>query len=206
MLLKFSNLKPTYISEIQVRDSEIYLAPEITIDQGKIYLVEAYSGKGKSSLLDIIYGVHELYEGTLEYGVMEHSRFRESEISYVFQNLKLFPELTALENVQLKNELTDHKSLSEIQAYFKLLGLEGKLNQKVATLSLGQRQRVAIIRSLCMPFKLLLLDEPFSHLDEVNIEIISELLREEIERRNASIILTSLGSIKGLEADVTYRL
>ena len=206
MLLKFSNLKPTYISEIQVRDSEIYLAPEITIDQGKIYLVEAHSGKGKSSLLDIIYGVHELYEGTLECGVMEPSRFRESEISYVFQNLKLFPELTALENVQLKNELTDHKSLSEIEAYFKQLGLEGKLNQKAATLSLGQRQRVAIIRALCMPFKLLLLDEPFSHLDEVNIEIISELLREEIEKRNASIILTSLGSIKGLDADVSYRL
>lgn len=206
MLVQFSNLKPTYISEIQVRDSEIYLAPEITIDQGKIYLVEAHSGKGKSSLLDIIYGVHELYEGMLEYGVLERSRFRESEISYVFQNLKLFPELTALENVQLKNELTDHKSLSEIEAYFKQLGLEGKLNQKVATLSLGQRQRVAIIRSLCMPFKLLLLDEPFSHLDEVNIQIISELLREEIEKRNASIILTSLGSIKGLDADVSYRL
>ncbi len=206
MLLKFSNLKPTYISEIQVTDSEIYFSDEIIIDQGKIYLVEAHSGKGKSSLLDIIYGVHELYEGKLEYGVLERSSFRESEISYVFQNLKLFPELTALENVQLKNELTDHKAISEIETYFKQLGLEGKLDQKVATLSLGQRQRVAIIRALCMPFKLLLLDEPFSHLDQVNIQIISDLLRKEIKERNASIILTSLGSIKGLEADVTYRL
>ena len=63
----------------------------------------------------------------------------------------------------------------------------------VQTLSLGQRQRTALIRALCQPFKFLLLDEPFSHLDEVNTAILVDIIEEELKDRGAGLLVTSLG-------------
>ena len=64
----------------------------------------------------------------------------------------------------------------------------------VETLSLGQKQRVSIIRSLCQPFDFLLLDEPFSHLDESNIEILSSIIHQELDNQNAGFIMTTLNN------------
>ena len=67
-------------------------------------------------------------------------------------------------------------------------------DQLVETLSLGQKQRTAIIRSLCQPFDFLLLDEPFSHLDESNIEILTSILNQELDYQNAGFIMTTLNN------------
>lgn len=74
---------------------------------------------------------------------------------YAFQDLRIFTELTALENVQLKNNLTGYKKKKEILAFFEKLGLSDKLNVKTGKLSFGQQQRVAFIRALCQPFDFL---------------------------------------------------
>ena len=74
------------------------------------------------------------------------------------------------------------------------LGLSEKKDQLVETLSLGQKQRTAIIRSLCQPFDFLLLDEPFSHLDESNIEILTTILDQELEDQDAGFIMTTLNN------------
>jgi ABC-type multidrug transport system ATPase subunit len=76
----------------------------------------------------------------------------------------------------------------------------------VKTLSLGQRQRVAIIRALCQPFDFLLMDEPFSHLDDDNIAILTELIGSEVEKQKAGMILTSLGSEYNFTYDTIYQL
>ena len=75
----------------------------------------------------------------------------------------------------------------------KQLGVFDLLKKPCGTLSFGQRQRIAIIRALCQPFDFLLLDEPFSHLDEANIKAASQLIKNECEAQGSSFILVSLG-------------
>ena len=89
-----------------------------------------------------------------------------------------------------------HASLavtSEIDMMCEQLGISPYLNQKCETLSYGQRQRVAIIRALCQPFEMLLLDELFSNLDIDNIKIATDLINKACEKNNAGFILVSLG-------------
>jgi ABC-type lipoprotein export system ATPase subunit len=104
---------------------------------------------------------------------------RSRHIAYLPQELRLFPELTALENIQLKNRLSGFKSDKEIVDLFEKLGIPDKVNSLVAKLSIGQQQRVAIIRTLCQPCDFILLDEPVSHLDNTNNQIVAQLVTEE---------------------------
>ena len=131
-------------------------------------------------------------------------RYKETFI--LFQELRIFPELTALENVLLKNRLNDYKKKKEIIALFEAIGIPDKINEKAGMLSFGQQQRVAFIRSLCQPFDFIFLDEPISHLDDENSAIMSQLLMEETEKQGAGVIVTSIGKHLELPYDETLRL
>lgn len=208
MQIRLSNLKPTYMSEAELAASDIYLQKEVVFEKGKKYLIKANSGHGKSSVLNFIYGSNNNYTGKVDYSNTEASIFnlRKTEISYVFQDFKLFPSLTLFENIQLKNKLTHYKSIEQIDELIEKMQLSHRRDSLVATLSLGQRQRVAIIRALCQPFNFFLLDEPFSHLDSSNIKIIVRILNEELEERQASVIITALDDLPFFEFDKTINL
>lgn len=208
MQIRLSNLKPTYMSEAELAASDIYLQKEVVFEKGKKYLIKANSGHGKSSVLNFIYGSNNNYTGKVDYSNTEASIFnlRKTEISYVFQDFKLFPSLTLFENIQLKNKLTHYKSIEHIDELIEKMQLTHRRDSLVATLSLGQRQRVAIIRALCQPFNFLLLDEPFSHLDSSNIKIIVRILNKELEVRQASVIITALDDLPFFEFDKTINL
>ena len=87
---------------------------------------------------------------------------------------------------------------------FYELGIGDKMNTEVGKMSFGQQQRVALIRALCQPFDFLFLDEPVSHLDEVNAKNMARILTEEAMRQGAGVIVTSIG--KHLELDYTKKL
>ena len=164
-------------------------------------LIIAPSGTGKSSLVAFLYGMRNDYSGRILFDEKDISKFslrewtaiRREKISCVFQDLRLIPNLSVEENLDLKNKLTQHKNKSEISAMLEKLGLIHQLKQKAATLSFGQQQRVAIVRSLLQPCELLILDEPFSHLDLENIRLCSELILENCNQNNAGILIFSLG-------------
>lgn len=186
----------------------------ITFKKGKRYLIEAASGTGKSSLCSYIYGYRHDYQGIINFdersirslSVNEWVEVRKHSLSILFQELRIFPELTALENVQLKNRLTNFKKKKEILALFDTLGIADKVDTKAGKLSFGQQQRVAFIRSLCQPFDFIFLDEPISHLDDDNGAIMSRMLMEEAERQEAGIIVTSIGKHLELEYDEILQL
>jgi len=209
MTIRLNNIKPSYMSESEISESDIYLQESVLFEKGRKYLIRANSGHGKSSLLNIIYGSNANFDGNINYdGSSNHNTFsfRESKISYVFQDLKLFPDLTIFENIQLKNGLTNNKSVEEIDHLIDQVLLSHKRDNLVRNLSLGQKQRVAIIRALCQPFEFLLMDEPFSHLDEKNCGIISNIVSQELEKQNASLIMTSLGDTSYFDYDKILNL
>ena len=180
--------------------------------KGEKVLIEAASGTGKSSLCSYIYGYRNDYQGIICFdgkniqslGVNEWVEIRKSSLSMLFQDLRLFTELSAWENVQIKNSLTGFKSKKEIKTWFEALGIVDKWEVPLGKLSFGQQQRVALIRALCQPFDFIFLDEPVSHLDDENGRIMASILAEEAERQGAGIVVTSIG--KHLELDYNRRL
>ena len=122
----------------------------------------------------------------------------------LFQDLRLFGELTVAENIGLKNELTHFKTQEQIGRMLEAAGIADKRDAPVDKLSFGQQQRVAFIR--CQPFDFILLDEPVSHLDAANGELLSGMLLEEAQAQGAGIVVTSVGSRLGLPYHKTLTL
>lgn len=187
---------------------------DITFHKGKRYLIEAASGTGKSSLCSYVYGYRNDYQGIINFdernirslSVNDWTDIRKHSLSILFQELRIFPELTAIENIQLKNRLTNFKKRKEVLTLFEAIGIADKVNEKAGKLSFGQQQRVAFIRSLCQPFDFIFLDEPVSHLDDENGTIMGRLLTEEASRQGAGIIVTSIGKHLELDYDEIYQL
>ncbi|AUC77527.1 hypothetical protein CW732_18310 [Olleya sp. Bg11-27] len=178
------------------------------------YLIKAVSGSGKSSFFNFLYGLNNRYSGSILFDKTTIASFTEDDwtsirrdkISIVFQGLRLFPELTALENIQLKNSLTNHKSESEILEMLAQLDVDQLAHKKAETLSYGQQQRIAIVRALCQPFQILLLDEPFSHIDQAQITNAVTLVTQEVEKNNATLIIASLGDTYNIDYTKTLLL
>lgn len=193
--------------------SDVWLQ-DIGLERGKRYLISAESGTGKSSMCSYIYGYRQDYSGAITFDgqdirsltIDQWCEVRQRHIAYLPQDMRLFGELTAMENVELKNRLTQFKSASEIGHLFEALGIADKQNSLASKLSIGQQQRVAIIRTLCQPCDFILLDEPVSHLDEENNRTVAEIIVKEAERQGAGIIATSVGNHLRMEVDQVFNL
>ncbi len=189
-------------AEAPVKDSQLWLREEVTFTRPDNYIIEAESGTGKSSLCAFIYGSRLDYDGeilfdgesTRGFSIERWCRLRCRALAYLPQEMRLFPELTALENIRIKNRLTDCKSEQEIRSMMERLEIEWKADSPAGQLSVGQQQRVAIIRALCQPFDFLLIDEPVSHLDARNNRTVAQLIEDEATARKASVIATSVGN------------
>lgn len=174
----------------------------IQFTRGVSYLVEARSGTGKSSLCSFIYGNRNDYIGRILFddteartlGIDGWCDLRRSALSLLPQEMRLFPELTVLENVLLKNSLTDFRSEGEIRQLLKEMEMDFSYDTEAGYLSIGQQQRVALVRALCQPFDFLILDEPVSHLDAENNRAAAIMVQREAEAQGAGIIATSVGN------------
>ncbi len=211
--IHFKNVVPNVFSERKDIDSDVW-ANDITFEKGKLYLVEADSGKGKSTFCSYVVGYRHDYTGqvffddedTIDFSVARWVDTRRHNISHLFQELRLFPELTAMENVQIKNKLTGFKSEKQILEWFDMLGIADKIDSKVGRMSFGQQQRVAMIRSLVQPFDFILADEPISHLDDRNAAIMASIMMDEAHKQGAGVIVTSIGKHMNLNYERTVRL
>lgn len=211
MLIELNHIIPSPIPRKLVDLSELWNTQTLIKPNSSI-LISAKSGMGKSTLLHLLFGLRKDFSGSLTINGKDSAEFtfedwemiRRGSISLLFQDLRLFPNLSASENINLIPQV--NPSVPSVQEMASRLGVIDFLSQSVSTLSHGQRQRVALIRTLRKPFRLLLLDEPFSHLDSDNQSHACSLVKEIIDNNKAGLILSTLGLVPEISFDQKYSL
>lgn len=201
MQIQINQLVPVPLRDkITRRQSQVWNTPARFLS-GEWVKIKAPSGTGKTTLIHMLYKLRGDYTGEIQYdnrnlrqlGDNELAAYRQTKISIILQDLRLFAHLTAFENIELKRVLQKpFCEASRINEMAEELGITHILNQPVRICSYGEQQRIAIIRALVQPFELLLMDEPFSHLDENNSAKAAALIATECKKRNAGFVLTDL--------------
>jgi putative ABC transport system ATP-binding protein len=184
-------------------ETEVHALSDIDfdVDRGTLVAVMGPSGSGKSTLLTIAGGLEDPTSGDVlveghslrEMSRNERARLRRRNIGFVFQDYNLLPGLSALENVSLPLEL-DGVALKDSRALaheaLELLGLTERADHFPDAISGGERQRVAIARSIVGHRSLVLADEPSGALDSENGEAVVRLIKESCQRGLAAILVT----------------
>ena len=209
----FNSVIPDVFSHSNTLNSDVWNS-DVVFNKEQLYLIEADSGKGKSTFCSYILGYRRDYSGNIKFDnksvremkISEWIDIRKLHISYLFQELRLFPELTAFENVEIKNKLTNFKNKQQILECFEILGIGDKVNSKICHMSFGQQQRVAMIRALVQPFDFILVDEPISHLDDNNSKIMGDIMMTEAKAQGAGVIVTSIGKHMNLNYNKVFKL
>jgi NitT/TauT family transport system ATP-binding protein len=147
----------------------------VDIDGGSFVTLVGKSGSGKSTMMNIISGVLEPTEGEVIFGTTDGG---DAQIGHVFQSPRLLPWETSVGNIEYVNEDNPDYTEDVAKEYLDMVGLEDHYNKYPSQLSGGQQQRVGIARALSIDPDILLMDEPFSNLDEIT----AETLRDELIR------------------------
>lgn len=213
MQLVIRNLHPIYFTEDRSVHSNIW-GQDVVLRPGEKIQIVAPSGSGKTSFIHFLYGLRKEYNGSIHYDEKDLRSlspdqvaiYRQKHLSIMFQDLRLFADQTVLQNIEIKRQLQPYHPAEKIREFTDRLGVSHKLDMLCSTCSYGEQQRVAIVRSLMQPFDFILLDEPFSNLDENNRQKAMNLIIEEAEKRNAGIILADLKRIEFFPADKILHL
>lgn len=213
MQIDLQQLCPVFLEKEKISQSQLWNETLLFAPAEKIQLV-APSGSGKTSFIHFLYGMRNDFTGNIlfdhkninQFTAEETATCRSSQMSIVFQDLRLFAGHSVAENIQVKKNLKAFDGALPIAEMADRLGIGGKLNQLAGICSYGEQQRIAIIRALQQPFSYLILDEPFSHLDEANSKKAMLLIEEEVQKRNAGIIFADLQEVGFFKADRTLKL
>src|SRR5574344_2027949 len=203
--IEFNNVIKKYVSgevEIQALSNTTF-----DIDKGKLVCILGPSGAGKTTCLNILGGMDSVTSGNVIVdGVditklkdKELIKYRRNDIGFIFQFYNLVQNLTALENIELTNQIcNDTLPAKEVLAS---VGLEDRMNNFPAQLSGGEQQRVAIARALAKKPKLLLCDEPTGALDSKTGQKVLELLQDSCRRDGITVIIITHNSAIASMAD-----
>ncbi len=213
MQIHLLEVVPDFIEKEKIRGSQVW-GQNLVINKGQHLHIVAPSGSGKTSLMHFVYGLRKDFSGIISYGDTQikklstegFSSFRQNKISIIFQDLRLFHEISVRENLEIKRALDPYHPVNIIEEMTERLGIRSKLDKAAKTCSYGEQQRIAIIRSLMQPFDFLLLDEPYSHLDDANRSKATELIYEECEKRNAAMVFADLKKIDFLKGEKVVML
>ncbi len=208
MNITLKNIVPQFLEKEKIQRSQIW-GQEHTFRKGEMIQIVAPSGSGKTSLVHFLYGLRKDYTGDILLGEKKLksltppvlAAIRADDVSIIFQDLRLFKDFSTQQNIEIKRLLSAFHNTSKINEMAERLGIANKLTQNAGTCSYGEQQRIAIIRALQQPFDFIIMDEPFSHLDENNREKAMQLIEEEAEARGAAIILADLKPIEFFNAE-----
>ena len=188
-MIKVKNVSKHFANETAIDYSDI------TFEKGKSYMLLGASGCGKSTLLNMIAGILSPESGTIEISgedmtkksQKEKDKFRIQKIGYIFQDFKLIPEMTVMDNIAiLRLEKVD---ISDADKVLDSLGILEKKNKKVKHLSGGEKQRVAIARAIVKKPDIILADEPTGNLNfAIGEAVIKQLI--EVSKGKTLIAVT----------------
>ncbi len=200
MRLTLQQLTPEHLEErLKSHNSQLW-GKDLVFQAGERVFIQAPSGTGKTTLIHILYGLRTDYRGKVLWEKLDPantddsslSSLRTNNLSIIFQDMRLFPTLTAIENIEVKRVLTGTTTKDLVDSWIDALGMSHKKNALASTLSYGEQQRVSIIRALVQPCDWLLMDEPFSHLDTDNRQKAIELISKVVTDKQAGMILADL--------------
>jgi len=173
-----------------------------SVDQGEFVGIMGPSGSGKSTFLNLIATIDQPTSGKIllngknpnELDQEKIAQFRRTQLGFVFQAFNLLPTLTVEENIVLPLTLDGEKVAvmkKKVRDIAPRLGIEGLLNKRIAEISGGQAQRVAVARAMAHQPELLLADEPTGNLDTKSSKDVMGLLRQLNEEEQATILLVT---------------
>jgi putative ABC transport system ATP-binding protein len=173
---------------------------DLQVARGEFLTISGPSGSGKSTLLQLLGGLDEpssgevFYRGSSLSGRFDLDAYRSRRVGFVFQAFHLLPALRVLDNVQipmLEGRLGTRERRQKAEALLEEVGMTHRLRQYPNQLSAGERQRVAIARSLANDPEILLADEPTGNLDSENSARIMALLIGIQSQRSMTIVVVT---------------
>lgn len=212
-MLALQSLKKSYVQGSETID--IFEDLNFSLDEGQKVAIMGKSGSGKSTLLSLISGIIKPDSGdiildNISYADLKESQlndFRATNIGFIFQNFHLVSYLDALENVMLPAKVCGIQNPKEkAEELLKSVGLSHRLNHLPSQLSGGEKQRVAIARSLIHKPKIILADEPSGNLDEETGNAVMDTLFELIDKNNTTLILVTHSKEVALRCEKIYEL
>lgn len=204
--IELKNVKKTYI--IGEQNYNALDGINLSIKQGEFVVILGPSGAGKSTLLNILGGLDKLTSGTIKIGDKELNKlndkeltkYRATDVGFIFQFYNILPTLTVLENVNLIKDVTNTKM--DAKDVLKSVGLLKYANKFPQELSGGEQQRVSIARAIMKNPKILLCDEPTGALDsKTGVEVL-KLLKKQADNDTTVIVVTH----NSLIADIANRV
>ncbi len=193
--IEVKNLSKIYqMGEVKIKAIE---QVSFSIDEGELVVILGPSGAGKTTILNILGGMDSPTSGSIiidgtdisKYNRKELTKYRRYDIGFVFQFYNLVGNLTALENVELANQIC--KNPRDSKETLKSVGLGDRIDHFPAQLSGGEQQRVSIARALAKNPKILLCDEPTGALDSKTGKMIIKLLQDTChDTKTTTIIIT----------------
>jgi len=193
-MIKFDNVSKTYSKHYALNNINL------EIHKGDFVSLVGQSGAGKSTLLSLIIGEERPNTGRIMIDDIDVGKIRRADIPYlrrkigvVFQDIKLLPNRTAYENIAFAMEVAgepNNKIKKEVPSILEMVGLEDRAKAFPNEMSGGERQRIAIARSLVHKPVLLLADEPTGNLDSINAWDIVQLLLK-INKAGTTVMLAT---------------
>ena len=212
-VIELQNVK--YVYQTQYQRVEALRGISYSFEPGKVYAIMGSSGCGKTTLLSLMAGLDVPTEGSVLCGGVSTAdidleQYRRERVSVIYQDFRLFPLLTAAENVMYPMELRGMKPTAARKRAAELIqkvGLpEAALDRFPAMLSGGEQQRVAVARALGMDTNILLADEPTGNLDSKNSEYLFGILASLAHEDGYCVVIVTHDDELGKRADETIRI
>lgn len=207
----------TKIYRISGRPLKVLDGIDMQIPAGSFSIIFGPSGAGKTTLLSIISGIEKPSSGRIFFDYWdlttlsekELADFRLNTIGFIFQNFNLIPSLTVSENVSLPMIRLKSKAevLQRVNLLLEKVGIGERADNLPDTLSVGEKQRVAVARALANKPKIILADEPISNLEDASAEKILQLLHKINQEDKVTVILaTNSTDVSRQRCDRLYRI